>query len=73
MGKNSSDLSRPSCGNYVFVLLGAVVTTWNFIDYLNLQSVKFFLYNNITLFFGTDYHLPGIFLDNPEAAINGSL
>ena len=54
------------------VLLGAAVTTWSIFDYINLQTVRFSL-KNTTLFFGADYHLPGVFLGNPENAINGSL
>ncbi len=54
------------------VFLGLGFTTWRVQDYINLQTVRFFL-KNTTLFFGTDYYLPGVFLDNPEGAVNGSL
>jgi len=54
------------------VLLGAWFTTWTLQDYINTQTVRFFL-KNTTLFFGTDYYLPGVFLDNPRGAVNGSL
>jgi peptidoglycan/LPS O-acetylase OafA/YrhL len=54
------------------IFLGLGFTTWSVVDYINLQTVRFF-FKNTTLFFGTDYYLPVVFLSNPEGAVNGSL
>lgn len=55
------------------IFLGLGFTTWSVIDYINLQTVRFFI-KDTTLFFGTDYYLPGVFLDNPhKGAVNGSI
>jgi len=57
----------------VFVV-GLYFTTNSVEDYLSDRMTYSFLLRNFTLFFGVNYHLPGVFTDVPyERAINGSL
>lgn len=57
----------------VFVV-GAWFTTSSMQEYLlNFETLKY-LSKNLTLFFGVEYRLPGVFLDVPyKGAVNGSL
>lgn len=55
-------------------IVGATLTTRGVADYfLDPQTREFFV-KNITLFFGVEYKLPGVFSDTPyKNAVNGSL
>ena len=55
-------------------IVGIVFTSKSFIDYFSdIQTAKYFL-KNITLIFGVEYFLPGVFTDVPSrGAVNGSL
>jgi len=54
--------------------IGPLFTNLNTLDYLlHPDTYKYFL-KNITLFFGIEYYLPGVFLDIPfKRVVNGSL
>ena len=57
----------------VFVL-GAAVTTLPVHDYLRSHDTYHYLIKCATLFNGVEFHLPGVFEDNPMSrAVNGSL
>lgn len=55
-------------------IVGTYFTALGSLEYLsNLATYKYFI-KNITLFFGINYHLPGVFTENPYVnSVNGSL
>jgi peptidoglycan/LPS O-acetylase OafA/YrhL len=57
----------------VFVV-GIIFTTLSLSDYLSSTQTHRYFLKNITLFFGVDHHLPGVFTEVPfKGAVNGSL
>jgi len=55
-------------------IVGFYFTEYSFLHYFSSVETYKFLIKNSVLFFGVDYHLPGVFIDLPYArAINGSL
>jgi len=57
----------------VFVL-GALLTNLNIIDYFTDSGTYKYYFKNIILFFGVEYHLPGVFQEVPmKGVVNGSL
>lgn len=59
---------------FCVLIVGLFFTTNTSSEYLfHQQTYKYFL-KNITLFFGVNYHLPGVFADIPyKNSVNGSL
>lgn len=57
----------------VFVI-GLYFTTYSPTEYLSDAQTHKFIRRNSTLFWGVQYHLPGVFTENPyKYAVNGSL
>jgi len=59
---------------FCVAIVGYWFTTLSPVEYFyNVETFNFLL-KNVTLFFGVEYHLPGVFSQNPYAnAVNGSL
>lgn len=54
-------------------IIGFHYTQMRSIEYLTDPQTYSFLFKNMTLFFGLEYNLPGLFELNPYRAVNGSL
>jgi peptidoglycan/LPS O-acetylase OafA/YrhL len=56
------------------ILIGMLFTNLDVQEYLSNYQTKLYFFKNITLFFGLEFHLPGVFLDVPyKGAVNGSI